>query len=154
MAFNLDSIDRRILNALQDNGRLQNNELAKVVGLSPSPCLRRVKILEDHGFIDRYAAILDFSKVKAGFTLFVRVWLVKQDEDSNNQFIAAMKALPEVTECYLMAGDCDFMLRVVAEGLEEYRKFQMINLTSLSVVRNVKTEIPMQKVKYTTKITL
>lgn len=154
MTMALDRIDRKILDALQENGRLQNVELAKMVGLSPSPCLRRVKNLEDAGIIARYVAILDPAKVDAGLTVFARVWLTGQDEETVNTFISAVKDMPQVTECHLMAGDCDFLLRVVVADLTAYRQFQVSHLTRLKIVQSVKTEIPMQNVKQTSKIAL
>lgn len=150
----LDNIDRRILNALQEDGRLQNVDLAKRVGLSPSPCLRRVRLLEEAGVIERYVAVVDPAKVGAGLTVFVRVWLKGQDEETVNSFVAAIKDMPEVTECHLMAGDCDFLLRVVSQDLDAYRQFQMTHLARLKAVQNVKSEIPMQRIKQTSTILL
>lgn len=149
-----DEIDRRILAALQKDGRLQNVELAKKVGLSPSPCLRRVKLLEDSGVIERYVALLDAAKIGMGLTVFVRVWLKGQDNETVNQFTGEIKKLPQVVECHLMAGDCDFLLRVVAADLDDYRLFQLEHLTRIKCVQNVKTEIPMQKIKLSTELPL
>lgn len=148
----LDAIDRRILRALQRDGRLQNLELAKEVGLSPSPCLRRVRLLEEAGVIERYVAVLDPAKVNVALTLFVRVWLTGQDEETVNRFIDAVREVPEVLECHLMAGDCDFLLRVVAADLDAYRQFQIKHLTRIKGVQSVKTEIPMQKIKLTAEL--
>src|SRR5215203_1202797 len=110
----LDDTDRRILMALQRNGRLQNVELAKMVGLSPSPCLRRVKLLEEAGVIDRYVAVLNPASIGKGLTFFTRIWLKTQDEDTIEHFATEVAKLPQVMECYLMLGDCDAMVRVVA----------------------------------------
>ncbi|MGE7958569.1 Lrp/AsnC family transcriptional regulator [Pseudomonas sp. NPDC089530] len=148
----LDAIDRRILRALQRDGRLQNLELAKQVGLSPSPCLRRVRLLEEAGVIERYVALVNPLKVNAALTLFVRVWLTGQDEVTVDRFVDAVRELPEVLECHLMAGDCDFLLRVVAADLEAYRQFQVKHLARIKGVQNLKTEIPMQKIKLTTEL--
>lgn len=147
MPLNLDPIDFRILRALQRDGRLQNIDLAKEVGLSPSPCLRRVKLLEESGVIQQYAALLDPTKVGFGMTLFARVWLTGQDSETVDHFIEEIGKLREVVECHLMAGDCDFLLRVVAKDLDAYRKFQVKHLTRIKGVQSVKTDIPMQKVK-------
>lgn len=154
MTLSLDEIDRRILNALQDDGHLQNIELAKRVGLSPSPCLRRVRLMEEAGIIERYVAILDSMKVGAGMTVFARVCLTNQDEKTVNSFIAFVNDMPQITECHLMTGDCDFLLRVVVQDLGAYRQFQINYLTRLKIVKNIKTEIPMQKIKQTSKILL
>lgn len=148
----LDSIDRRILNVLQRDGRVQNVELAKEVGLSPSPCLRRVRLLEEAGVIERYVAVLNAAKVDKGLTVFARVWLKGQDVETVDHFTEAVKRLPEVVECHLMAGDCDFLLRVVAADLDEYRQFQIKHLTRIKGVQSVKTEIPMQKIKLTSEL--
>jgi DNA-binding Lrp family transcriptional regulator len=148
----LDAIDRRILNVLQRDGRVQNVELAKEVGLSPSPCLRRVRLLEEAGVIERYVAVLNAAKVGKALTVFTRVWLKGQDVETVDHFTEAVKELPEVVECHLMAGDCDFLLRVVAADLDDYRQFQIKHLTRIKGVQNVKTEIPMQKIKLTSEL--
>ncbi len=108
----LDLIDRRILAALQRDGRLQNVDLARQVGLSPSPCLRRVRLLEESGVIDRYVAVLNPAKIGKPLTLFARIWLKAQDEDTIEHFIAEVTKLPEVVECYLMLGDCDVLYQL------------------------------------------
>ena len=150
----LDDTDRRILKALQRNGRLQNVELARMVGLSPSPCLRRVRLLEEVGVIERYVALLDPAKIGVGMTLFARVWLTAQDERTVDRFTEAIRQLPQVVECHLMAGDCDFLLRVVAKDLDDYRRFQIAHLTRSHGVQSIKTEIPMQRIKQSTELPL
>lgn len=150
----LDSIDRRILTELQRDGRLTNVDLSEVVGLSPSPCLRRVRLLEKAGVIDRYVAVLDGDSIGMGMTIFVRVWLKGQDEDTVQNFIQAVKKLGQVVECHLMAGDCDFLLRVVARNLDEYRQFQAAHLARIEGVSSLKTDIPMQNVKQTSALPL
>ncbi|WP_323032200.1 Lrp/AsnC family transcriptional regulator [Brachymonas denitrificans] len=145
----LDEIDRRILRALQRDGRLQNVELAREVCLSPSPCWRRVRLLEEAGVIERYVAVLNAAKVGKGLTVFARVWLKGQDAATVDHFTNAIRDLPEVLECHLMAGDCDFLLRVVAADLDEYRHFQIHHLTRIEGVQSVKSEIPMQQIKLT-----
>jgi DNA-binding Lrp family transcriptional regulator len=150
----LDAIDRAILRALQQNGRLQNVELANLVGLSPSPCLRRVRLLEEAGVIERYVALVNASKIGMGLTVFVRVWLTGQDVETTEHFTESVKQLPQVVECHLMAGDCDFLLRVVAADLDAYRRFQMDHLARIKGVQSVKTEIPMQRIKLSTELPL
>ncbi|MCB4365541.1 Lrp/AsnC ligand binding domain-containing protein [Hydrogenophaga taeniospiralis] len=151
---NLDAIDRRILQALQEDGRIQNVDLAEKVGLSPSPCLRRVKILEECGAIERYVALLNPSKLGIGLTVFVRIWLTSQDARTIDGFTTEVQRFPEIVECHLMAGDCDFLLRVVAADLDAYRRFQGEHLTRIKGVQSVKTEIPMQKIKLTSQLPL
>jgi DNA-binding Lrp family transcriptional regulator len=145
----LDEIDRRILRALQRDGRIQNVELAKEVGLSPSPCLRRVKLLEDAGIIDRYVAVVNPVKAGLPLSMFARVWLVAQDAETIDRFIAAMKKLPEVMECYIMLGESDALLRVAVSDLDDYRQFQSTHLTKVNGIQNVKTDVPSQIVKQT-----
>ena len=152
MPSQFDAIDRSILRTLQQDGRIQNVDLAERVGLSPSPCLRRVRLLEEAGVIDRYVALLDPAKVGMGLTLFVRIWLTGQDEETVNVFVEAVRKLPQIVECHLMAGDSDFLLRVVAPDLEGYRRFQIEHLGRIKGVRNIKTEIPMQKIKHSWEI--
>jgi Lrp/AsnC family transcriptional regulator, leucine-responsive regulatory protein len=144
----LDRIDKKILTALQKDGRMQIVELAKMVGLSPSPCLRRVRLLEEAGVIMRYTVVLDGSKVGAGFTLFTRVWFKAQDAKTTNDFVAAIQDLPEIVECHLMAGECDALLRVVTTDLASYRKFHADYLTQIPSVQSVKTEVPMEMAKF------
>lgn len=145
----LDSIDRRILRVLQKDGRIQNVELAKAVGLSASPCLRRVKLLEEAGVIERYVALLDGAKLGVGLTLFARVWLKAQDADTINHFNAAIQDMPEIVECHLMAGECDALLRIVTSDLTSYRSFHANHLTRIDSVQSVKTEVPMETLKLT-----
>jgi Lrp/AsnC family leucine-responsive transcriptional regulator len=145
----LDDIDKRILRALQRDGRMQNTELAREVGLSPSPCLRRVKLLEEAGVIDRYVAVLNAVKVNLGLSMFARVWLTAQDAETIEHFIEAMKQLPQVVECYIMLGESDALLRVVVADLDEYRRFQSTHLTRKNGIQNVKTDVPSQTVKQT-----
>lgn len=145
----LDEIDKRILRVLQRDARIQNVELAREVGLSPSPCLRRVKLLEDAGIIDRYVAVLSPVKVGLPLSLFARVWLMAQDAETIDLFIAAMKKLPQVMECYIMLGESDALLRVAVSDLDDYRQFQSTHLTKINGIQNVKTDVPSEIVKQT-----
>ena len=129
-------------------------DLGKQVGVSPSPCLRRVRLLEEAGVTKRYVASLNPSKIGLGLTVFARVWLTGQGQETVDQFVEAVRAMPQVVKCHLMAGDCDFPLRVVASDLEDYRRFQVKHLARVKAVRNIKTEIPMQKVKLLTELPL
>jgi Lrp/AsnC family leucine-responsive transcriptional regulator len=149
MPIRLDEIDKRILHALQRDGRLQNIELAKEVGLSSSPCLRRVKLLEEAGIIDRYVAVLNPVKAGLPLSMFARVWLTAQDAETIDHFMDAMKKLPQVVECYIMLGESDALLRVVVSDLDDYRQFQSTHLTRVNGIQNVKTDVPSQIVKQT-----
>ncbi|HTN09731.1 MAG TPA: Lrp/AsnC family transcriptional regulator [Acetobacteraceae bacterium] len=152
--MHLDAIDRRILRTLQRDGRMQNNDLARAVGLSPSPCLRRVRLLEEAGVIARYVAVLDPAKIGKPLTLFARIWLKAQDEDTIEHFMAEVIKLPEVLECYLMLGDCDAMVRVVAADIADYRRIQSEHLSRIKGVQNVKTDVPSQIIKQTSELPL
>jgi Lrp/AsnC family leucine-responsive transcriptional regulator len=143
----LDAIDKRILRALQRNGRMSNVELANEVGLSPSPCLRRVRLLEESGIIDRYVAVLNAGKVGVGLTVFVRVWFKTQDAAITHQFAETVKSFPEVVECYLTTGECDAIMRVVTADLHAYWRFQSDYLTRIPSVQSVKTDVPMETIK-------
>ncbi|GAA0609509.1 MULTISPECIES: Lrp/AsnC family transcriptional regulator [Paenochrobactrum] len=143
----LDETDKKILRVLQRDGRIANNDLAREVGLSPSPCLRRVKLLEEAGVIDRYVAVLNPAKVNKGLTFFTRIKLDKQDEKSLKHFAEEIKKLPQVQECYFMLGDYDVIIRVVAADLEDYRRFQSESLSQIEGVQNLKTDVLSQTVK-------
>lgn len=148
----LDEIDKRILRTLQRDGRIANNELAAAVGLSPSPCLRRVRLLEEAGVIERYVAVLNAAKIGKALTFFTRIWLKTQDEATIAHFAAEVRKMPEVLECYIMLGDCDAMVRVVAADIAEYRRFQSESLSRIEGVKNVKTYLPSETLKLTSEL--
>ncbi|MCY9846490.1 Lrp/AsnC family transcriptional regulator [Pectobacterium jejuense] len=148
----MDEIDNRILRELQKDGRIPNNVLAEKVGLSPSPCLRRVKQLEESGAIERYVAIINPATLGINLSIFVRIWLDSQGEETVEHFCREIRLLPEVVECHLMVGDCDFLLRVVAADLNAYRQFQIKHLARIKGVQSMKTELPMQTIKHTTEL--
>ena len=150
----LDEIDKRILRVLQRDGRIANNDLAREVGLSPSPCLRRVKLLEEAGVIHRYVAVLNPAKVGKGLTFFTRIRLDQQDEETLQTFAKEILKLPQVLECYFMLGDYDAMIRVVAADIEDYRRFQSEYLSRIKGVQNLKTDVPSQTVKQTSEMPL
>ena len=143
----LDDIDKRILRALQRDARISNVDLARAVGLSPSPCLRRVKLLEEAGVIDRYVAVLSQARVGLGLNMFARVWLTAQDAETIDRFIAAMRKLDQVVECYIMLGESDALLRVVVADLAAYRAFQAAHLTRANGFQNVNPDVPSETVK-------
>jgi len=150
----LDRIDFSILRLLQGNGRLSNHDLARQVGLSPSPCWRRVKRLEEDGIIDHYAALL--SAEQAGFHLiaFAHVMLEKHQMEMLDQFDAAICDRPEVLEYYSMSGDYDFLLKVISRNIREYEDFQTGFLMRLPVVRSISTSFVLKQKKHTTKLPL
>ncbi|MBF7687422.1 Lrp/AsnC family transcriptional regulator [Acinetobacter rathckeae] len=150
----LDRIDRNIIRHLQKNGRIQNNDLAKEIGFSPSSCLRRVKILEDAGVIESYTTVVNPHKVGLQLILFSRIWLIGQDAETINTFIEAMKELPQVMDCYIILGECDAMLKVVVADLESYRNFQSSHLTKKNGITSVKTDLPSQIIKQSYQLPL
>lgn len=143
----LDAIDRRILRALQRNGRMSNVELANEVGLSPSPCLRRVRLLEERGVIDRYAAVLNGPSLGLGLTVFARIWFKTQDAQTTHLFAETVRNFPEVVECYLTTGECDAIMRIVTADLHAYWRFQSDYLMRIPSVQSVKTDVPMETIK-------
>ena len=148
----LDAIDRRILAALQDNARIANAALAAAVGLSPSPCLRRVRALERAGVIKGYAALLEAAEVGLPISVFVQVTLERQVEPALEAFEAAILDRPEVMECYLMTGDADYLLRVVVADLAAYERFLKEHLTRVSGVASIKSSFALNQVKYSTAL--
>ncbi len=148
----LDAIDRRILRSLQENARISNVELAREVGLSPSPCLRRVRDLEESGIIRRYVALLDPAALGLPVSVFVQVSLERQIEDALETFEAAVLARPEVMECYLMTGDADYLLRVVVPDLTAYERFLMDSLTRVPGVSSIRSSFALKQVKYRTAL--
>ena len=149
MSIELDRIDLRILAALQNNGRLQNIDLANKVGLSASPCLRRVKNLENNGVIEAYTALLNPKMVGYPLTVFARVSLTNQSKASVDGFEKAIQQRSEILDCYLITGEYDYLLRIVAQSLESYHEFLQKHLTQIPNVQNFITEIPLKQVKAT-----
>ena len=154
ISIKLDRIDKNIIRELQISGRMQNNDLAREIGLSASSCLRRVKLLEESGVIQSYTTIVDPQKIGLQLILFSRIWLVGQDADTIDCFIEAMKELPQVMECYIILGESDAMLKVVVPDLESYRKFQSAHLTKKNGITSVKTDLPSQIIKQSFQLPL
>ena len=154
ISIKLDRIDKNIIRELQINGRMQNNDLAREIGLSASSCLRRVKLLEESGVIQSYTTIVDPQKIGLQLILFSRIWLVGQDAETIDCFIEAMKELPQVMECYISLGESDAMLKVVVPDLESYRKFQSTHLTKKNGITSVKTDVPSQIIKQSFQLPL
>lgn len=149
----LDKIDHAILDTLQKQGKLSNVELAEIVGLSESACLRRVKNLHEKGVVTHYAAHLDAKAIGLPGTVFVRVSLEKQQEERLNAFEEAVKDVPEVMECYLMGGDVDYMIRVVVKDAPDYERVHNI-LTRLPGVARVHSSFALRTVLKRTRLPL
>jgi DNA-binding Lrp family transcriptional regulator len=150
----LDRLDYRILHYLQNDARLTNLELAGKVGLSPSPCLRRVKALEDSGILKRYVAILDAVAVGLPISAFINVSLRSQEREALEQFQSRIASYPEVMECYLMTGTSDYLLRVVVPDLESYERFLGDKLTRIPGIGNIQTSFALKPVVYRTELPL
>ena len=147
-----DSIDRKILRNLQDNAAISNVDLAHKVGLSPSPCLRRVQQLEQAGIIRRRVTLLEPTAVGLGVSVFIQVALEKQTERTLRTFEKAILGYPEVMECYLMTGEADYLLRVVLADMESFERFVVDRLTRIAGVARVRSSFAMKQVKYTTQL--
>lgn len=145
--LDLDAIDRRILAALQADGRLSNADLAERVGLSPSPCLRRVRRLEAAGLLGGYRALLGREAVGLGLTVFVGVKIGSHADQAAAEFEAAVVAMPEVIACHMVAGEADYLLEVVVPDLAAYQRFLLDRLLALPIVREVKSNIAIQALK-------
>jgi len=145
--FDLDAIDRRIVTELQTNARLSNIELAEKIGLSPSPCLRRVRRLERDGYIEGYRASLRRGRVGLGFSVFIGVKIGGHANEEALRFESAVVAMPEVIACHLVSGDADYFLEVVVPELEDYQRFLVGKLLALPIVREVRSNIAIQTLK-------
>ena len=150
----LDAIDLKILAALQDDARIANTDLAEAVGLSPAPCLRRVRALEQAGVIRRHVSLVDPRAVGLPVSVFVNVSLERQIESALNRFESSVRNRPEVMECYLMTGDADYLLRVVVADLGAYERFLMDHLTRIPGVANIRSSFALRSVKYRTDLPL
>lgn len=148
----LDRIDRRILQALQQSGRLSNQELAEQVGLSQSPCWRRVRQLEEAGVIERYVALLNPKRVGFGVNVFVQITFEKHSEAVVREFEQTVLGWPEVLECYAMSGESDYMLRVAVGDVEEYAEFFQRKLFHLKGVAHIHSKFALKQIKYTTAL--
>ncbi|SEL66585.1 Lrp/AsnC family transcriptional regulator, leucine-responsive regulatory protein [Xaviernesmea oryzae] len=143
----LDGLDRRILAALQEDGRLTNVDLADRIGLSPSPCLRRVRLLESAGVIRGYHAQLDRKEVGLGLTVFVSVKVERHHEEPAALLSDQIRAMPEVVSCHLVSGEADFLLQVVVLDLPAYEQFLVGTLLRMPGVRDIRSNFAIQTVK-------
>ena len=142
----LDRTDRRILEALQRNGRISNLELADKIGLSPSPCARRVKQLEDNGIIDHAIMLLDPAKLGLKLTAFVQISMDKHTPERFENFEAHVQGYPEVVECYLITGQtADYQLKVIVPDMDYYQEFLLGKLTRIDGVSGVQSSFVMKK---------
>lgn len=153
-AVALDRYERSILMALQADGRLTNQELARKVGLSPSACWRRVKGLEDAGVILRYTAILDPKKVGVGETVFAHISLQRHSKSSSGEFAELMRKQPEVMECFFTTGAADVILRVAIPGVGAYDSFLENVIFNAPSVAQVHSDFALRQIKFETALLL
>ena len=150
----LDALDVRILNILQDNARITTLELAEQVGLSPTPCARRVKRLEDDGLIQRYVTLLDEKKAGLDLSVFISVRLRAQTAETMEKFERSVRGIPEIAECYLISGVHDYLLHLRVADVDALRDFLRNRLVTIEGIAEAQSSIVLDKVKYTTALTL
>ncbi|MBO9445683.1 Lrp/AsnC family transcriptional regulator [Ruegeria sp. R14_0] len=150
--MSLDTTDRKILAALQRNGRMSNAELSDQVNLSPSACHRRVQRLEVEGYIRNYVALLDARKMNVPTTVFVEITLQGQAEELLDAFEKAVARIPDVLECHLMAGTADYILKVVAENTEDFARIHRQYLSRLPGVAQMQSSFALRTVFKTTAL--
>jgi Lrp/AsnC family transcriptional regulator, leucine-responsive regulatory protein len=143
----LDALDLKILAELQTEARIPNIVLAEKVGLSPSPCSRRVKILEEAGVIEGYRAIIDRNALGLSVTVFASVRVERHSQDNADVFIAAIRDMPEVIACHLVSGDSDFLLEVVVADIASYEATVLRRLLSLPTVRDIRSSFALRSYK-------
>lgn len=152
MSRSLDRVDRRILDALQADARISNQELAKKVGLSPAPCWRRLRRLEEEGFISGYSTLLNRSAIGLPILAYALVTLDNHHADTVKQFDRLIQDRPEVLECHSMSGPNDYLLRIVAASMEAYEHFLSTQVLQLAAVRSVNTSFVLRTKKSTTRL--
>ncbi|MCP9231787.1 MAG: Lrp/AsnC family transcriptional regulator [Mesorhizobium sp.] len=148
----LDDIDRKIIAALQVDGRMTAQQLAERVGLSASPCARRVRLMEDMGVITGYAALIDQDMVDLPISVFASIKLERQRENELKRFNAAIARWPEVVDCYLMTGQRDYLLRVVVRDLHAYERFLKEKLTRLDGVSSIESSFALAQIKRSNRL--
>jgi Lrp/AsnC family leucine-responsive transcriptional regulator len=143
----LDAIDRKIIRTLQANGKISVGELAERIGLSASPCARRIRLLEKAGIIKGYAAIVDQKRVGLPISAFASIKLERQREEDLDRFEETVSRWTEVLDCYLMTGQRDYLMRIVASDLEAYERFIKDKLTRLENIASIETSFALGQVK-------
>jgi Lrp/AsnC family leucine-responsive transcriptional regulator len=152
--MNLDTIDIRILNELQNDSSLSNVELAKRVHLSPSPCLMRVKALKDKGVIRNYVALADPKVLGLGLNVFISISLKEQSKEALAEFEKRISEHDEVMECYLMTGDSDYLIRVAVSDMGALEKFILEQLTPIAGIEKIRSSFALKQVRYKTALPL
>lgn len=143
----IDKIDRKILALLQSHGRISNHELAEQIGLSATPCARRVKRLEDEGFIERYSAVVNPAMLGLDLTAYLSISMDKHTPERFDAFETAIKAFPEVLECSIVTGQsADFMLKVIVKDMKHYETFLLQHLTKIPGVSGVHSSFVLRNI--------
>jgi len=145
----LDALDRKILALLQRDAKATVATIAETVGLSQTPCLRRIRLMEQAGIIRGYVAVLDQTAIGLPVSVFVSIKLESQREEALDEFAHAIANWPEVLECYLMTGPRDYLLRIVAADLADYERFLKTKLTRLEGIASIESSFALEQVKYT-----
>jgi len=148
----LDQIDRKILNTLQRDGRITNQDLAAQAGISPSACFDRLRKLREQGYIDDIVALLNPKKLDRALLVFIEVMLDRTTNNVFDHFADAVKAMPEILECHMVAGGFDYLLKVRVQDMEAYRRFLGTSLTHMTGIRETRTYAVLEEVKYTTSL--
>lgn len=152
--MNLDNTDLKILNELQHDGALSNVALAKRIGLSPSPCLARVKALESSGVIQRYVALASAAALGLGLTVFISISLQTQDKETLAEFESHIAQHDDIMECYLMTGDSDYLLRVAVRDMAALERFILEQLSPIPGVEKIRSSFALKQVRYKTALPL
>lgn len=152
--MNLDNTDLKILNELQHDGALSNAALAKRIGLSPSPCLARVKALESSRVIQRYVALASAAALGLGLTVFISISLQTQEKETLAEFESHIAQHDDIMECYLMTGDSDYLLRVAVRDMAALERFILEQLSPIPEVEKIRTSFALKQVRYKTALPL
>ena len=152
--MNFDSVDLRILRELQADASVSNVELARRVGLSPSPCLARVKALQAQGVIREYVALLDAKRLGLHLNVFISISLKQQTRASLESFEAKIGAREEVMECYLMTGDADYLIRVAVPDMAALERFILEQLSPMKEIEKIRSSFALKQVRYKTALPL
>lgn len=150
--MNIDNIDKKILETLQENGRIKNSDLAKVINISPPPTAERIKKLEKNGYIKKYVALVDPMKVGITCFTYVEVTLIRHGKDAVERFTSSIVEIEEVLECHHITGDADFLLKIATKDIPNYEQFIIHTLTALPDVQHLKTLVVLSTLKQETKI--
>jgi Lrp/AsnC family leucine-responsive transcriptional regulator len=143
----LDRFDRAILRELQINARISNQQLSELVGLSPSPCLRRLRRLEEEGFITGYTAVVDEKRLGLPVAIFVSVKLERQVDSALTTFETEIAKYPQVIDCWLMTGENDYLLLILVAGLAEYEEFLTGTFTKIPGIASIQSSVSLRRVK-------